>query len=80
MSGYHLKKIYKGTLGDASKIQEEYEEFMDALEQENKIMAIQELSDLIGAIELYVENYNLTLKDLIIMRDATKRAFEDGRR
>lgn len=80
MAGYHLKNIEKGTLGTPSKIQEEYDEFIDAVEQDNVVMEMCELSDLLGAIEAYIENYNLTLEDLIKMKDATKRAFLSGRR
>lgn len=57
--GYHLKKIKKGVLGEFSKIQEEYEEFLDALEQENKIMALVELSDLYGAIQKFKQKYSI---------------------
>ena len=80
MSGYHINKIERGTLGESTKIDEEYQELVDALSQDNKIMAIQELSDLLGAIEEFLKKFNLTLDDLIKMKDATKRAFENGRR
>jgi len=44
-------------------------------------MELVELSDLVGAIDLYVNNYyNLTLDDLIKMKEITERAFENGRR
>jgi hypothetical protein len=79
--GYHIKKIQKGELGHASKIREEYEEFIDAYEQSNPVMELVELSDLLGAIEAYVINhYDIELDDLIRMKDATKSAFEDGTR
>jgi len=79
--GYHLKEISKGVYGDLSKIKEEYEEFLDSLEQQNPILSLVELSDLIGAIEGYVKkNFNLTLPNLIDMSHATKRAFESGER
>ena len=78
---YHLHKINKGVYQEVSKITEEYEEFIDSINQNNKIMALCELSDMIGAIEGYVKKeYNLKLKDLIIMKNATKRAFKTGRR
>ena len=80
-SGYHLTEIPKGTLGDMSKIEEEFAEFKDAMSQDNRIMALQELSDLIGAIEAFTVNkHNVTLSDLIQMKNATKRAFESGHR
>lgn len=67
-------------LGTASKIREEFEEFMDAEEQANTVMAVLELSDMLGAIEAYVSRYNMTLSDLIIMMKATQSAFKDGTR
>jgi hypothetical protein len=78
--GYHISKIPKGTLGEFSKIKEEFLEAEDAVAQKNPIMLMCELSDIIGAIELHAEKYNITLSDLIKMKDATKRAFKTGRR
>lgn len=80
--GYHNKQIKKGRFGEISKIEEEFEEFKDAVEQANPIMALMELSDLIGAIEAYLEHYypSIGLLHLITMKKATKRAFEDGTR
>jgi hypothetical protein len=81
MDGYHINKIDKGVIGEISKIREEFEEFIDAIQQYNKIMALVELSDLIGAIEAYTKkHHNITLDDLNIMKNATKRAFESGER
>lgn len=78
--GYHTRKIEKGNLGMPSKIREEFEEFEDAMKQGNPVMAVHELTDLIGAIEAFVANYNFTLTDLLTMKEATKRAFRDGTR
>lgn len=79
--GYHKNKIPKGVLGEASKIDEEYLEFKDALETENPVMAMVELSDLLGAIDAYSrKRHNLSLTDLLKMTEATKSAFEDGTR
>lgn len=78
--GYHLTEIPKGVLGEFSKIEEEFLEALDALKQNNNVMLLIELSDLLGAIDAFVNRYNLTLEDLIIMKDATKRAFDDGTR
>jgi rubrerythrin len=79
--GYHTKKIQKGEFGHASKIREEYEEFIDAYEQSNPVMELVELSDLIGAIEAYVlSHYDIELVDLIKMKEATQSAFQDGTR
>lgn len=77
---YHLTEIPKGTYGEFSKINEEFLEATDALAQDNPLMVLQELSDMVGAIEAYVAKYNITLIDLIVMKDATKRAFESGHR
>ena len=78
--GYHLTTIPKGVLGEYSKIQEEFLELTDAHNQENKVLEICELCDLIGAIELYANKFNLKLDDLIKMKEANKKAFEDGTR
>lgn len=79
--GYHLKSIAKHPYQSFEKIEEELLEAKDALEQDSKIMLGVELSDLIGAIEGYAEKHlNLTLDDLIKMKDITKRAFQNGRR
>ena len=80
--GYHLVEIKRGTFGEVSKIQEEVLELEDAIVQKNKIMALNELADIIGAVEGYLlKNYkDLSFDDLIKMKDCTKRAFENGRR
>ncbi len=79
-SGYHLAKIDKGTLGEFSKIKEEFLEAEDSINQDNPLMCLMELSDLVGAIEAFANKHNLTLEELITMKNATKRAFESGRR
>lgn len=81
--GYHRTEIQKGTLGESSKILEEVQELLDAELQGNKIMALVELSDLVGAIQHYVEHRygaEMTLDDLMVMAQTTRRAFQDGRR
>lgn len=78
--GYHLKKIKKGELGKISKVQEEINEFKDAIEQGCKIMAMVELSDIYGALESLAKEFNLSMKDLKKMSNITKRAFESGHR
>lgn len=81
MAGYHLRDIKRGVYGEASKITEEHEEFVESLEQKNPIMALVELSDLIGAIEAYSKkHYNITLDDLLVLKEATRRAFANGSR
>lgn len=80
--GYHLRTIEKGIPGEASKIREELEEFEDSLEQGVKIMVLNELSDMIGAVELYLEKHHpgVHLRDLQDMSRVTHRAFQNGRR
>ena len=79
--GYHKKEIQKGVLGEFSKIKEEFDELSDAFEQEDKILQLCELTDLVGAIESYVENkFNLTLEDLVTFSNKTKSAFKEKKR
>ncbi|MBP7708490.1 hypothetical protein KA107_02300 [Candidatus Pacearchaeota archaeon] len=79
---YHLADIPKGELGSASKIYEECQELKDSLKQNNPIMALNELADLYGTIDLFLHRQfpGLSMKDLATMSDATKRAFNSGRR
>jgi arginyl-tRNA synthetase len=66
----------------AEKIKEEIEELQDAEKQSNRIMALVELSDIVGAIQGYLERQHpsITMQDLIIMSLATRSAFMDGTR
>jgi len=82
-AGYHLEEIPRGTYGEISKILEEAAELKDATEQANKLMVLIELSDLIGAIDGYLDKYygkSMTIDNLITMAFATKRAFTSGYR
>lgn len=80
--GYHITDIKKGVLGKLSKIQEELDECKDAELQNNKIMLLVELSDLIGAVDLYLKaNFKgINLQDILTMTEATQRAFKSGDR
>jgi len=78
--GYHITKIEKGELGWISKVQEEVDEFKDAQKQKCKIMEDLELSDIYGALEAVAVQRGLTMEDLRVMSDITKRAFLDGTR
>jgi len=80
--GYHKREIPPGVYGELSKIQEELYEAMDAEEQRVNIMVLLELSDLLGAVEGYLENYypGTSMEDLKRMSDVTKRAFRSGSR
>jgi hypothetical protein len=79
---YHLKDIEKGELGELSKIHEELQELEDSYLQNNKIMALCELSDLYGSIKAHLIKYHPTISmdDLKTMSEATERAFKSGRR
>ena len=79
--GYHIASIAKGKIGEASKIREELEEFEDALRQNANIMALVELSDMVGAIDLYLKNHfqsTVGINDLVQMSNITQRAFKNG--
>ena len=81
--GYHLKEICRGKVGELSKIQEELDEAIDAEDQENQVMILIELSDIIGAVECYLEKKFdgvITIEDLVTMAKATRRAFLSGAR
>jgi len=78
--GYHCKEIIKGELGEISKIQEEVDELWDAALQGCKIMELVELSDLYGAIKLYLQKHHpdTSMDDLRTMSEITARAFING--
>lgn len=80
--GYHKAAIASGVFGEDSKIYEEIDEFADALDQDLKVMALVELSDVIGAIAGWLEKYHpsITIDDLFAMSKVTSRAFESGQR
>jgi hypothetical protein len=80
--GYHVTKISKGVIGELSKIQEELDELKDAELQNCSVMQLVELSDLIGAIDAYMEHRfpRITIHDLEMFANITKRAFVNGHR
>lgn len=79
--GYHTASIRKGTLGEYSKIQEEFQELEDAHEQGCKVLEICELCDILGAIDLYARNkFNLDISDLLEMSKKTAESFNEGKR
>lgn len=77
---YHKSKIEKGILGEFSKIKEEFQELEDAVNQNEKLLILCELSDVIGAIEAFAEKYHFTLEDIIRFSNLTKSAFIEGKR
>lgn len=58
---YHKRKIQKEKIGTIEKIYEEFQELKDAYEQENKILILNELSDIVGALKIYVEILNIDM-------------------
>jgi hypothetical protein len=80
MAGYHIADIPRGQFGESSKIMEEAFEFNDAIMQGNPVMALCELSDLVGAIKGYLKNKHpsITFDHLIKMQEATSRVHEAG--
>jgi phosphoribosyl-ATP pyrophosphohydrolase len=80
--GYHVANIPKGVIGEASKVVEETAEFIDAVSQQNDVMALVELSDLYGAMEAFLEKHHPTIQmsNLKVMSDVTKRVFKNGYR
>ena len=81
-NGYHTYDIPRGVVGDSSKILEEVLELQDAELQNNTIMGLLEVTDLYGAMMMYLaKNHPETsIEDIHIMALATKRAFENGDR
>ena len=71
---WHKRKITKGTYGEFSKVEEEVEEAKDALEQNNNLMYLIELSDILGAIEGIVEKHGLTISDLKTFSNKVKES------
>lgn len=80
MAGWHLRHIQKGILGNSSKILEEVEEFLDAEGQKLPILALWELSDILGAIHAYLRKFHpsITLEDLIAHSKKNSEMFEKG--
>lgn len=71
-------KIHKHSAESPYKVQEEFLEYIDALATGNKVMAVQELSDLYGCLENEVLKLGMTVEDLKVMSDVTKRVFNTG--
>ena len=80
--GYHELAIPKGEVGELTKVLEEALEAMDCERQGAPLMALVELSDLIGAVSHYLEKHHptISLADLERFSEITKRAFTSGRR
>ncbi len=75
--GYHEASIPRGEYGQPSKVREECEEFLDAIRQSNPLMALVELSDLLGAVQGYLTSQpGTSFDDLLKMAKTTQRAFQ----
>ena len=77
---YHKLNIHKHSVNSPYKIQEEFLEYIDAIATGNKVMAIQELSDLYGCLENEIRKYGMNITDLKVMSDLTKEVFKSGTR
>lgn len=77
---YHFRETIKGEFGKLSKIYEELDELSEAIDQDNRILALVELSDFYGAIEEFAKNIGTNMDEIAKMSNATKRAFESGSR
>lgn len=62
--GYHLKEIERGIYGEISKIREEMDELMDAVEQQSKVLILVELCDYYGALKEYCKNNDIEMKSI----------------
>ena len=80
--GYHTREFEKGVYGEPSKIKEELEEFLDACDQNAKLLILCELADMYGAMSGYVEKHfpGMTMADIEIMAKMTTSAFKEGKR
>jgi hypothetical protein len=79
--GYHKNKITRGTYGEFSKVQEEFDELKDGVEQGDRILQLVELTDLLCAIRGFAETQmGFTLDELVEFSKKTTSAFEDGSR
>lgn len=75
---YHKIKIHKHSVESIFKLQEEFFEYLDAVANNNPVMAVQELSDLYGCLENEITKYGMSMGDLSKMSDLTKSVFTSG--
>lgn len=79
--GYHARDVKKGEYGKFSKVIEEFEELLDAHDQEDPVLELCEMSDLIGAMDGYaVSNYGIGIDKLVSFMCKTKQSFKEGKR
>lgn len=81
ISPYHTRHIPKGQYGELSKVFEEAEELKDADDQGNPILVLNELADIVGAIDGFVNKYHgMDIEDVIKMMRLNEKAFKSGHR
>lgn len=82
LGGYHNRIIRKAKAGTADKVIEEAKEYKDAMDSDNPIMGLVELSDVYGAIECILEqdHPHVSMSDLRSMSNVTRRVFKSGHR
>jgi len=79
--GYHTRRIAKGVYGEFSKVEEEWEELLDARKQNARVLELCEITDLYGALKGYVEKrFSMTIEDVALMSKMTSDAFVEGTR
>lgn len=79
--GYHKRDIPKGVYGSFSKVAEEWEELLDAQDQDAKVLELVEITDLYGALAGYVEaKFGMTMEDIRLMAEMTRSSFKEGKR
>lgn len=79
--GYHKREIPEGVYGEFSKVAEEWEELLDARDQNARILELCEIADLYGALAGYVEKrFGMSMDDVKKMAELTSSAFLDGSR
>ncbi len=79
--GYHTRQFARGEYGEFSKVEEEWEELLDARKQDARILEICEIADLYGALKGYVERkFGMTIEDVAKMSKMTSDAFIEGSR
>lgn len=78
----HVSPIPVGTVGEFSKIVEEFHEAQDAHLQGDKVMLLIELGDMLGAVERFVaKNFKgVTFDDLVIRMKAHHAAIDAKQR
>lgn len=59
-------------------IKKEFQEFANSIDYNNKILTICKLTNLVNAIKVYAEKYNLTIEDLNIFANSAKNDIKNN--